>query len=148
MAFRDCMKEIANCARTLADDEFGRRLHTFVIRTRTWSGSSLGEGTSSVSDLTFTSAQTDPATPNTVSPRPRLLLPENMYTANQAGSFEDGDIVADRVNGTLTEAQLTGRPLAANVERYWVVDGDEYNVVRVEERYTFWRVHLRRRRGR
>ncbi len=148
MAFRDCMIEIADCVRGIADDDFGRRLHTFVIRTRTWSGSTLGAGTSTTADLTFTSAQTDPVTPDTVSPRPRLLLPENVWTSNEGGSFEDGDVIADRVTATLTQAQLDGRPLATNVERYWIVDGDEYNVVRVEERYTHWRVHLRRRRGR
>lgn len=147
--FRDCIIDIADCAREIADEDFGRRLHTFVIRTRTWSGTRRGEGTSTTSDLTFISAQTTPPTPNTAAPRPRLRLPENRHTANPAGTYEAGDILVDKVTATLTEAQLGDGPLPSNVEVVWVIDGDEeYYVVSTEIRYTEWRVHLRRRRGR
>ena len=120
-------------------DCFQKRLHTYAIRTRTWAGPQLGEGAVVETDVVPI-------------PTPRLRLPEPTEQTNQAGRFEAGDIILDRISATFTAVQLgdfgdVTQP--ANVEVYWVIDGtEEYDVISTEIRYLEWRVHLRRKRPR
>lgn len=136
--FRDDMRVILDDVRdSILDDCFGRRLHTYIIRTRTWSGTEVGDGTFTVSDLVPT-------------PRPRYMRAEPNAMSNLAGRFEDGDIVIGKVSArSYTAAQLgdpnEGQP---HIEVFWIIDGDQYfDVIGTEIRYGEWRVHLRQRRG-
>jgi len=135
VAFRDDMVAIADAGRGIAED-LGLRLKTVVVRTRTWDGGEVGRGSASDSDLTL-----DPV-PKARPPSPREL-------ATPGGVYEDGDRVVDKISATYTEAQLSGRPIAADTEVYWLVDGDPYRLVREPpEGFLGWKVHLRRMRNR
>lgn len=131
MAFRDDMVAIADEGRQIATD-LGLRFHTVVIRTRTWSGGEPGLGTASDVDVT-------------PDPPPKVRAPTPREITASPGVYEDGDRIVDRLSATLTEVQLSGRPVAAGAELYWLIDGDAYRLVqKPEEQFLGWRVHLRR----
>lgn len=138
MGFRDDMIALADEMRGLAAGEcFERRLHTVIVRTRTWAGGSLGVGAPTDSDLTL-------------DPVPQMLRPEPFLRHNEGGAYADGDILLRKISRTYTAAQLGWEvDLVAGVEMYWIVDGNEpFHLISLEDRYTQWRAHLRRKRGR
>ncbi len=135
MAFRDDMIAIADDGRDIAVS-LGLRLHTVAVRTRTWDGGEVGRGMANDADLTL-----DPA--------PKVRPPSAREIAGAPGVYEDGDRIVDRISATYTEAQLSGRPIPAASEVYWLIDGDPYRVVREPQaQFLGWRVHLRRMRNR
>lgn len=141
-ALRDDLLGCIDEARSIIDDCNLRR-HDMTVRTRTWVGPQLGQGTVVETDLV-------------IEPRPRLRLPENRQWANQGGTYEQGDLLIEKVSATYTRAQL-GDPEFypdKNVEVNWVITerGDTreelYDVISTESKNFEWRVHLRRRRSR
>lgn len=138
--FRDELRECVDEVRQdILVDLTGRRLHDWVVVTRTWSGSQLGEGTFTDVELAIT-------------PKPKLTLPEPTMTTHEGGAFEIGDLIINKVSARkYTRSQLgdptPAAPLANNVIQFWRKDGDEaYDVISTELRYLHWRVHLRPKR--
>lgn len=135
MSLRDDLIPLVDEVRgDIVDGVAGLRLHTVVVRTRTWSGGERGRGTATDVDVTL-------------DPKPKVLDPSPRWRAAEPGRFEDGDRVVDKVSATYTRAQLDGGTLASNAEVLWLIDGDPYRVVSVDEHYLAWRVQLRRMRG-
>ncbi len=135
--FRDDFIQLADdCRRDLSVEEFGTRLFSVVIRTRTWDGGEVGRGTPT--DVDFVP---DPV-PRVRDPSPRELL-------GAQGRYEDGDRVADRISATYTEAQLDGGAIAPGSEVYWLIDGEPWRVMRKPlVKYLQWHVQLRAMQGR
>lgn len=141
---RDDLIVCVDDARAVVDD-CGLRQHDMKVRTRTWAGTQAGDGVVTETDITLT-------------PRPRLRLPENEQWLNPAGEYEQGDLLIDRVSARYTRAEL-GDPeavSAGNIEAYWVItergsvtpEEELYDVVSTEKQNFQWRVHLRRKRPR
>lgn len=120
----------------VADGCLGRRLHTFIIRTRTWPGPRRGDGVPTDVDLTPV-------------PTPKYTLPEPRHIMAEPGLYESGDILVRQVSAAYTQEQIgdfIDSPESALVEVFWVVEGAPYDVVSTEKLYTSWRVHLRTKR--
>lgn len=136
MSIRDDLIPLVDEVRSeIVDEVAGLRLSTVVVRTRTWSGGELGRGTPTDVDLEL-------------EPKPRVRDPEPRQRSAAPGKFEDGDRVVDKVSATYTSDELDGGELAAGAELFWLIDGEPYRVVSVDEKYLGWEAHLRRMRTR
>lgn len=122
--------------RDVVDDLAGLRLHTVVTRRRVWSEGRAGLGTATDTDTVL-------------DPVPRVREPSLRHQASEAGRYEAGDRIVDRLSATYTEADLDGGTIAEGTEFFWLVDGEAYRVVgKPEKKYLHWRVQLRRMRPR
>lgn len=136
MSIRDDLIPLVDELREdVIDGVAGLRIHTVVVRSRSWSGGAPGSGTATDTDVTL-------------APVPKVHEPEPRLRLAAPGKYEDGDRVVDRISLTYTRAQLDGGAVGADSELLWLVDGEPYRVISVEERYLEWRVHLRRMRAR
>lgn len=133
MGFREDMGNVVDSIRRdVIDGALELRLHAVVVRTRVWDGGRPGLGTATDTDVTL-------------DPVPKVRPPSPREKAAAPGFYEDGDRVVDKLSPDYTEAQLTGRPIAAGSEVFWLIDGDEYRVVgQPLEGFLGWKVHLRR----
>lgn len=137
MAIRDDLNGLVDgLRRDIVDEAFGLRLDTVVVRTTTWSGTEIGLGTASHSDVTL-------------DPVPKVRRPTPQLIAAAPGVYESGDVLCSKISAAnYDEDDLSDQELPANTERVWLVNGKPYRPFRVEERYLEWRVHLRRMRDR
>lgn len=136
MAIRDDLIPILDdIRRDVIDTAVGLRLDDVTVRRRAWSGQRPGQGVPTDTDLEL-------------DPRPKVRDPSPRARYAEPGRFEEGDQVVDKISLTYTQAQLDGGTLAANEELYWLVDGQAFRVISVEERFLAWRVHLRKMRER
>lgn len=118
------------------------RRNQVTIRTRTWTGPSLHQGTSSDSDLQL--PQQYPVRPLT-----------QQEVDGSGGQFETGDILIDHItpsdgmgNGWTT-AQLAPQAASDNVEIIYVITGDhagEYSLVAIKTFRSFTNQLVLRRR--
>ena len=121
-----------------------RQYSVYRVR-RTWSGARRGEGTAT------TTLREE------VTPAPKVSFAGLKSALEPAGLLEDGGALLTEVSLTYTEAELTGRPLAANEEfllelvdiqgqasrsRYF--EPTDAPLVVDRERDIGWRVPLRR----
>lgn len=120
--------------REVVDGIAGLRLDTVVVRRRSWPGGRKGIGNPVDSDLVL-------------DPKPKINPPKPNLRMAEPGKFEEGDLVASRISLEYTEAQLSAG-LSGGQELFWLVSGEAYQVMGVEERYLEWRVHLRRMQNR
>lgn len=149
--FRECMISMADKIRQkVLVDSTQKRVHRVYVRTRTWSGTRIGAGTATDSDLELV-------------PRPKVRVPEPRATTAPPGQFEVGDLVVSKISATYSRQQLGDRdkPIPLNVEVFWVkVDaGDDqdgtpdtreehYHLISLELRFTTWTAILVRKRDR
>lgn len=135
MTLRDDLIPVVDEARGMVA-ELGLRLHTVVVRVRTWDGGVPGRGMSTNVDTTL-------------EPTPRVRPPSVRRRVAEPGRYEDGDQTVDRISATYTAAELDGSPLAAGQECLWLIDGEPHRVVgKPDERLFGWEVQLRRAQGR
>lgn len=136
MSIRDDLIPILDdIRRDVIDEAIGLRLDTVVVRRRVWSGPRRGVGSAVDTDTEL-------------DPRPKVHDPSPRARYAEPGRYDEGDQICDKISLTYTQAQLDGRPLAANEELYWLVNGTAFSVISVEEGYLGWRVHLRKMRER
>lgn len=134
--FRARMQAIADRARTVAEECTGVRVHTYAVRTRTWSGAKPGQGTPTDVDVTIDC------------PTPKLSTPEPRKRSGRPGRSEVDEVLVEHVSQRFTRDQLGDGVTASNVEIFWLIDGEPYILVRLDEGYTHWSVLLRRRKNR
>lgn len=135
MALRDDLIPVVDeVRRTVIDQAVGLRLHAVSVRRRAWSGGELGRGTAANVDTVL-------------DPVPKVNQPEPRLKAAEPGKYEEGDVVVDRISLTYTPEQL-GQGAPGSAEVFWLIDGEAYRLVALEERYLQWRAHLRRMRNR
>jgi len=131
VTLRDDLIPVVDEARGLIND-LGFRRHAVTVRTTTWSGAKPGLGSKSVVELVL-------------SPPPKVRGISSRRLALAPGRFKDGDRVVDRISATYTADQLGGA-LAANQERVWLIDADEYTLIgEPTEKNLAWEVTLRRK---
>ena len=130
MTLRDDLIPCVDSARDIIND-FGLRPYVVLMRTRTWSGTQPGDGTATDVDVA-------------IAPVPKVSHPSPRLIANSGGTIQEGDRMVSKISASYTEAQLTGNPLAANAEVWWVIDGDLYTIVGVPSKKNFeFRMQLR-----
>jgi hypothetical protein len=123
---------------------FGVRAYRVYRVVRTWSGRNAGEGVSS-----------DDA--GELRPQPRVAMWNGLkYVQAQCGIRELGDVMLTEVSLTYSEGQLTGQPLARNVEIFYAIGeaNGQASALRLwmltappfidRERDMGWVLHLRR----
>lgn len=130
----DLIPLIDDIREEVVDGIAGLRLRTVATRTRTWSGTARGLG-----------APTD--VDHTLSPVPKVMG-EPRARSGEGGRVDDGELTASKVSLAYARADLDGGTMAATVEFFWLIDGEPYRVVSVEERFLAWEVRLRTMRGR
>ena len=135
MALRDDLLPCIDDARQCIED-LGLRLDVVTIRTRTFSGSVLGDGSPTDVDVV-------------ISPRPKVAEPGPRYANEEIGKYEEGDRIVSKIDPTMVESDFTDAGLAANQERYFIVGIDAYQLVGEPQNRNFeWRLTLRRMRHR
>lgn len=118
---------VVDSARTLIQN-LGFRTKAVYVRVTTRPGTGLaGIGTLTHSDLELT-------------PWPRVRRVLSVESRN-AGLYEVGDYIIDRISATYTEAQL--RKTTA-VEWCWRVDGDDCKLISLDRRALGWYAVVRR----
>lgn len=123
MSLRDRIAAVCDRGRVIVDD-FGLRVHVVALRVTTWSGDAPGRGTQTNVDTVI-----EPAPKVESAPRWKVEAP---------GATESGEIVARKIS-VVTYSEATLR--AATV---WRVDGQDYRLVRLEQRATEWKATLAR----
>lgn len=131
-------------------DDLGLRPEEVQITTRQWSGVAtaglprdgldLGAGTQSETSLI------------TITPRPKVSTPHPRLVAADPGKYAEGDRVISKISRTYTLADFPDSPRGPNgeaTERYFLIDGDPYRMVREPQIENFeWVIHVRRMRNR
>lgn len=126
MSLRKGLLGIVDAARSLSGPKFADiRVNQLTIRTRTWSGARIGQGTYTDSDLVLPAQYPI-----------RYLSMQEINTS--AGQYETGDVLVDHVtpsNGKgvgYTNEQLQPTVTTNNVEVIYILAGDhpgEYSIV-------------------
>ena len=112
-------------------DSIGAVLQPIYIVTRTWSGTTPGDGTA-----VDTEAQ--------VLPSPGIKDYSHDLRMREGGVVKAGDIMLTGVSGNLyTESQLDGTSSAGNIEKLYRVGTKMYQVINVVQKYVTWEVQLR-----
>lgn len=130
----DLIPLVDDVRRDVVDAVAGLRIHTVSTRRRVWDGGAPGRG-----DAVDTDTPLDPV------PKVRNAT---KFQTGEAGRFEQSDLRVEKLSATYAQEDLDGGPLDDNEEWFWLVDGESYRVVEVEERYLEWRVGLKRVRTR
>lgn len=108
-----------------------------VVRTRTWTGGAPGALGATYVDVDAT-----------LDPRPWVGPTLVKYQATQSGKTPDGTRRVKHVSRTYAEEDLTNVGLATNVERYYLVGGNPYQLVtELRANLTGWTFELRRMMG-
>lgn len=126
MSLADDLIPVVDAARSLIED-LGFRPRVVAVQTNARAGVGLaalgGAGTN---------------TTLTLDPRPRVRgMPDTVSEAD--GLAEEGDLTVRRISKTYTRAQLD--PGGNSV---WLVDGEPYRLVSLEERALEWMAVIRR----
>ncbi len=143
MSFRTSLLAVADAARTISGPTgLDIRTNQLTIRTRTWSGTYLHDGTSTDVDLVLPARY----------PVRRISAAE---IASSGGEYEMGDIAVahitpyDGVSVGYTQAQLNPTVTSDNVEIRYVITGShagDYGLVECQTYRPFsYRLILRRR---
>ena len=131
------LRPVVNAGRQLAAD-LGLRSSSVTIRTRVWSGSKLGSGTATDTDVVIT-------------PPPKCSEPPARLVGDTVGSYEAGDIIVTKIaRDTYAEADLLP-PVDAGTEIIYLVtdleagDTRQYRIVGAPSNLNFgWTILLRR----
>ena len=131
MSFRPSMLSVVDSFRKISGpDGFDIRVNQLTIRTRTWSGTRLNDGTSTDSDLVLPARYPI-----------RFMTEQELFAAG--GAYEAGDILVDHItpsdgNGVgYTYAQLRPTVTADNVELLYVINGSHADIYRCIDIRTF-----------
>jgi hypothetical protein len=144
MSFRTDFYPLLDELRSLAGpSEFDIRLNQLTIRTRTWSGTIVGEGTSTDSDLVLPAHY--PV---------RFMTAQEISSA--AGEYEVSDLLVDHitpfdgVSVGYTKDQLRPQPTSDNVEIIYILTGShagDYHCMEIRNYKAFTTQLVLRRRG-
>lgn len=152
MAATDFRAKLVTCidqARQVIDD-LGLRVEEVQVTTREWSGVTgaglpndglqLGAGTQSETDLF------------TITPRPLVSNPRPRLVAADPGKYLEGDRIISGISRALERDVFPDAPKGGGgeaVERYFLIDGEPYRMVREPQKENFeWIIHVRRMRRR
>lgn len=101
-SLRDALLPVIDQLRGLPS-QFGLRRYTVKLRTRTWSGTYLGEGTPSDVDVQLT-------------PTPRVRVMSTEEVASSGGTYRAGDFMITAITPSYTSPSAGGyAPLALNL---------------------------------
>lgn len=114
-------------------DEIGAVIHPIYLVTRTWSGVTVGDGT-------FADTQTQ------VLPTPQI---ENLFLklpALQAGVVQSGDLLLKYISKQSypDEDTVSCKSILDNVEKFYKINNNFYQVISVKESYVTWDVYIRK----
>lgn len=114
-------------------DSIGAVIQPVYFVTRTWSGTQPGDGT-----------PTDVELPVLPSPAVRDLATD--FQAQAAGNYIKGDLILRGISKQSwpTRTHVDCTTTQKNVERFYKVAGEIYNVFHVEESYITWNVRIRK----
>ena len=135
MSIRDDLIPVVDEIRgSVVDEVAGLRLHTVVVRVRTWSGGRPGLGTATDVDVEL-------------APKPRVRPVPERWINGEGGRYQAGDRTVDRISATYDRADL--KPTADTDEQVlYLVDGVEHEIVSgPEEGFLGWQLVVRRKVG-
>lgn len=147
--FRASLVPCVDAARKCVED-LGLRTEVVQITTRQWSGLvgaglpddglQLGAGIQSETSLVV------------IDPQPVVSKPHPRLVAADPGKYADGDRIISKISRAYTLADFPDAPRGGGgeaTERYFLIDGDPYRMVREPQIENFeWIVHVRRMRRR
>lgn len=116
-------------------DKIGPLKLVWVV-TRRWSGANVGAGV-------FSDFKTQ------MLPTPGVVQFSQDIRVREGGAIEAGDILLTNVSKVNypNKSDIDSSALDKNVERFYVVGEDLYNVINTKEKYLTWDVLLRKRVG-
>lgn len=111
-------------------------IHEVFQVTRRWSGGEIGRGESVESKTRML-------------PTPGLREYAHDLRLNEAGAIRQGDILLKGISKVNypTETDLDCSTEEPGEERFWLIDGKEYQTINIKESYVTWDVQIRRRSG-
>lgn len=113
-------------------DKIGANLKNVFIVTRTWSGTSVGEGTPIDSSVQ-------------VLPSPHIVDYSHNIRIRQGGNIQRGDLVLKSISKETyaTQSEVDSTTSAKNIEKMYRVGERMYQIIHVKENHLTWEVHVR-----
>ena len=113
-------------------DNIGAKLHSVYFITRTWSGEDIGDGTESV-------------VKTLMAPSPRIV-DYGMDKRLQSGSnIRQGDLILQGISfNKYSLNDLHTQTQVRNIEKFYEINSEYYEVIHVKEKFVTWEVHLRK----
>jgi len=117
-------------------DDIGAVIHPIYLVTRTWSGSSVGDGTATDTQLQ-------------VLPTPSIQAISHNLPALQAGVYQVGDLILKHISkqNFPLEDVVACKSTSVKVEKFYKINNKFYQVISVKESYVTWEVHIRKVSG-
>lgn len=114
-------------------DTIGAVIQPVYLTVRTWTGAEPGDGS-------FTDVDTQ------VLPSPAIRDLSTDFQAQAAGNVEEGDLILKGISkqSYANRADVDCKSQLKNVERFYKVAGEIYNVTHVSESYITWNVRIRK----
>ncbi len=114
-------------------DDLGAEKQLQFIVTRTWSGSSPGDGNPVDSKIA-------------ILPSGALIDLSHDKRVREGGNFKSGDILLKMVSKQTfpLESEIDNSTAAKNIEKFYMLGTRLYTVVTIVEDYVWWNVHLRK----
>lgn len=114
-------------------DSIGAVIHPVYFVTRTWSGSSPGDGT-------FTDEKVQ------MIPSPSIQAISHELNAMAGGVYQQGDLLLKSVSKQSypSEDVVAGKSPAGNIEKFYEINDKLYLAINVRESYITWEIHIRK----
>ncbi len=113
-------------------DKTGAKLHDVFVVTRTWSGEDIGDGQSSETEIQ-------------VLPTPEIVDYSMDIRLQTGGSIRQGDLILKSIScNKFSAVDLHTQTEQDNVEKFYKINNEFYDVIRIRERFITFEVHIRK----
>lgn len=130
MSIKECLLDAIDCAAGIRDD-LGLQLAEVSIITRKWTGSRVGEGK-------FTDTEIK------LKPSPEIVDFSHDIRAGQ-GSYKSGDLILKTIpQSRFTEQDLRTDTGERTVEKFIKVGDHFYRTIHIRKRIVTWDIHVRK----
>lgn len=113
-------------------ENLGVQIHDVFFVTRTWSGEDIGDGNERI-------------VRKQMRPSPRIIDYALDVRLTTGSNIRQGDIVLKEISGNLFSlSDLHTQTNDRQIEKFYEINGEFYEVIHIKEKLITWEVHLRK----
>lgn len=134
--FNNCILDAVDCALEAKEEVCAFKAHVY-LRTRTWSGQTVGDGTYKDEE-------------SRIIPVPTIQTFEHDMRIKEGGTVKSGDLLLKSISKKRykeSDLDLSIEDNQRYIEKFYVIRGKIYEVVSIEEQFATWSVLIRRIHG-
>lgn len=130
-SLREGLKGCVDAALSVRD-KIGAKFHDVFIVTRTWTGEDIGDGVSSETEIQ-------------VLPTPQIVDYSMDIRLQTGSSIRQGDLILKGISCNKFELKdLHTQTEQDQVEKFYKINNEFYDVIRIRERFVTFEVHVRK----